>query len=47
MDDLCPEARETVRLCRLRWRVEGVFRALKRDGLGQEATQVRVPGKLF
>ncbi|MGY2050934.1 IS4 family transposase [Methylobacterium sp. JK268] len=41
------EARETVRLYRLRWRIEEVFRALKRDGLGLDATQMRVPDKLF
>ncbi|TXM73238.1 IS4 family transposase [Methylobacterium sp. WL69] len=40
-------AREMVRLYRLRWRIEEVFRALKRDGLGLDATQVRVPDKLF
>lgn len=41
------QARATVRLYRLRWRIEAVFRALKRDGLGLDATQVRVPDKLF
>ncbi|WP_053080657.1 IS4 family transposase, partial [Methylobacterium variabile] len=41
------EAREMVRLYRLRWRIEEVFRALKRDGLGLDTTQVRVPDKLF
>jgi hypothetical protein len=41
------DAREMVRLYRLRWRIEEVFRALKRDGLKLEATQVRVPDKLF
>jgi hypothetical protein len=40
-------AREIVRLYRLRWRIEEVFRTLKRDGLHLEATQMRVPDKLF
>ena len=40
-------AQEMVRLYRLRWRIEEVFRALKRDGLGLDETQVRVPEKLF
>ena len=33
-------AREVVRLYRLRWRIEEVFRALKTDGLDLEASQV-------
>ncbi|SFV06242.1 Transposase DDE domain-containing protein [Methylobacterium sp. 174MFSha1.1] len=40
-------AQEMVRLYRLRWRIEEVFRALKRDGLSLDETQVRVPDKLF
>ena len=40
-------AQDMVRLYRLRWRIEEVFRALKRDGLGLDETQVRVPDKLF
>jgi len=43
-----PEAaREAVRLYRLRWRIEEVFRALKSDGLRLEETQVREPVRLF
>ena len=43
-----PEAaREVVRLYRLRWRIEEVFRALKSDGLRLEETQVRDPLRLF
>jgi hypothetical protein len=34
------EAAEIVRLYRLRWRIEEVFRALKKDGLRLEETQV-------
>lgn len=43
-----PEAaREAVRLYRLRWRIEEVFRALKSDGLRLEETQVRDPVRVF
>lgn len=43
-----PEAaREVVRLYRLRWRIEEVFRALKSDGLRLEETQVRDPDRLL
>ena len=43
-----PEAaREVVRLYRLRWRIEEVFRALKSDGLRLEETQVRDPARVF
>ena len=39
-----PEAaQEVVRLYRLRWRIEEVFRALKSDGLRLEETQVPWP----
>lgn len=41
------DAMEVVRLYRLRWRIEQVFRALKRDGLGLEDTQVQERGRLF
>lgn len=41
------QAQEIVRLYRLRWRIEDVFRALKRDGLGLEETQVQEAGRLF
>jgi len=42
-----PEAAlEVVRLYRLRWRIEEVFRALKSDGLRLEETQVRDPERL-
>jgi hypothetical protein len=40
-------AKEVVRLYRLRWRIEEVFRALKSDGLRLEETQVRDPLRLF
>ena len=39
-------APEMGRRDRLRWRSEEVLRALKRDGLGLDATQVRGPDKL-
>jgi hypothetical protein len=38
---------EIVNLYRLRWRIEEVFRALKSDGLGLEATQVIDADRLF
>src|SRR5262249_61006361 len=41
------EAAEVVRLYRLRWRIEQVFRALKSDGLALEETQVEEAGRLF
>lgn len=40
-------AQEVVRLYRLRWRIEEVFRALKSDGLRLEETQVRDPVRVF
>lgn len=40
-------AQEMVRLYRLRWRIEEVFRALKSDGLRLEETQARDPLRLF
>lgn len=40
-------AQEVVRLYRLRWRIEEVFRALKSDGLRLEQTQVRDPVRVF
>ncbi len=40
-------AREIVRLYRLRWRIEEVFRALKSDGMRLEETQVHEAGRLF
>jgi len=40
-------AKEVVRLYRLRWRIEEVFRALKSDGLRLEETQVRDPARVF
>ena len=45
--DAPESAREVVRLYRLRWRIEEVFRALKRDGLRLEETQVRDPDRLM
>ena len=41
------DAAEVVRLYRLRWRIEEVFRALKRDGLALEDTQVQDAERLF
>jgi hypothetical protein len=40
-------AQEIVRLYRLRWRIEQVFRAMKSDGLRVEETQVRGAHRLF
>ncbi len=40
-------AAEVVRLYRLRWRIEEVFRVLKSDGLKLEDTQVEAAGRLF
>jgi hypothetical protein len=40
-------AREIVRLYRLRWRIEQVFRATKSDGLRLDETQVKEAHKLF
>jgi hypothetical protein len=41
------EAREIVRLYRLRWRIEQTFRMLKSDGLRLEETQTAEPHRLF
>jgi hypothetical protein len=41
------DARAVVRIYRLRWRIEEVFRALKRDGLALEETQVQDGERLF
>ena len=40
-------AREIVRLYRLRWRIEEVFRALKSDGMRLEETQMHDARRLF
>jgi len=40
-------AAEIVRLYRLRWRIEEVFRSLKSDGLRLEETQMQDAGRLF
>ena len=40
-------AQEIVRLYRLRWRIEQVFRAMKSDGLRLEETQVKDAMRLF
>ena len=40
-------AQEIVRLYRLRWRIEQVFRAMKSDGLKLEETQVEDAARLF
>lgn len=40
-------ARDIVGLYRLRWRIEEVFRALKRDGLRLEQTQLQEAERLF
>jgi Transposase DDE domain len=41
------QAAEVVRLYRLRWRIEQVFRALKSDGMQIEDTQIHDAAKLF
>ena len=38
---------EIIRLYRLRWRIEELFRALKSDGMRLEETQVHEAGRLF
>ncbi len=45
--DTAEQAAEVVRLDRLRWRIEEVFRVLKSDGLKLEDTQVEAAGRLF
>jgi hypothetical protein len=40
-------AQEIVRLYRLRWRIEQLFRAMKSDGLALEETQVTEASRLF
>jgi hypothetical protein len=45
--DTAEEAAEVVRLYRLRWRIEEVFRVLKSDGLKLDHTQVEAAGRLF
>lgn len=41
------DAKDVVHCYRLRWRIEEVFRALKRDGLALEDTQVQDSQRLF
>jgi len=41
------DAQEVVRLYRLRWRIEEVFRIMKRDGLDIEDSQLETAGRLF
>lgn len=41
------DAVDVVRIYRLRWRIEEVFRALKSDGLALEATQIQDAKRLF
>jgi len=41
------DAEEVIRLYRLRWRIEHVYRALKSDGLALEETQVEEAGRPF
>jgi hypothetical protein len=45
--DAFAAAQEIVRLYRLRWRIEQLFRAMKSDGLALEETQVTQVGRLF
>lgn len=45
--DTADQAREVVGVYRLRWRIEEVFRALKRDGLALEDTQMQDAQRLF
>jgi hypothetical protein len=46
LDELAA-AQEIVRLYRLRWRIEQVFRAMKSDGLRLEETQIHEAPRLF
>jgi hypothetical protein len=41
------EAEDVVRIYRLRWRIEEVFRIMKRDGLDIESSQLETAGRLF
>ncbi len=41
------DAQDIVRLYRLRWRIEDVFRTLKSDGMRLEETQLHEAGRLF
>lgn len=41
------DARDVINCYRLRWRIEEVFRALKRDGLALEETQMQEAERLF
>ena len=41
------DVQEVVRLYRLRWRIEEVFRTLKSDGLNIEDSQLETAGRLF
>lgn len=41
------EAQDVVRVYRLRWRIEEVFRVLKSDGLDIEESQLETAGRLF
>ena len=41
------DAQEIVRLYRVRWRIEEIFRALKSDGMRLEDTQMEEAGRLF
>lgn len=41
------EAMEVVRLYRLRWRIEQLFRTLKKDGLDLEATQIEEASRIM
>jgi hypothetical protein len=43
----CADAEDVVRLYRLRWRIEEVFRTLKSDGLRLEDSQVEEAERLF
>jgi hypothetical protein len=45
--DTLADATDAVRLYRLRWRIEEVFRVLKSDGLKLEDSQVETAGRLF
>jgi hypothetical protein len=45
--DTIEDALEIIRLYRLRWRIEQVFRVLKQDGLALEKTQVEQASSLF
>ena len=45
--ETCDDAREVIRLFRLRWRIEELFRALKKDGVALEDIQIQDAERIF